>query len=82
MNMTVVQVACGSCNQMVEISVNPSHRIINLEMLSMFIVEHSGQRLCPHCGAVVVPALAAVQGIVMIAAPVASKEQKMVISPN
>jgi hypothetical protein len=77
-----IQVACQACGQPVTIEVSPNHRIVNMATVSILIVEHSSQTLCPSCRAVVMPVMRGVAGVLLEAKVVPAQEQQSVIIPG
>jgi uncharacterized protein (UPF0212 family) len=74
-------VPCAACNAAVEIDISENQRIINLETVSMLVIEHQGQLMCPGCGNVVMPVLKAIAGLMFQAMPVPPEQQNKLVLP-
>lgn len=70
---------CGACGKPVEIELTKPN-VINMEKVSLIIVEHDGQTNCP-CGAVIVPAVQNVAGIGIVGIPVPPEQRKKLVVP-
>jgi len=82
MALQPAKIPCAQCKAPVDVMLAPQPIIINAEFTSVLIIEHSGQKLCPDCGAVVNPAIAGVANMMVIAAKVPSKQQNLVVAPG
>ena len=79
-----MQVSCLVCECEKKIDCPPlaPMRVVNMTAVSVIIIEHPNQVLCPNCGTLVVPAVLQAEVAVGMA-PVPTMDQKPVIlSPN
>ena len=77
-----MKIMCVGCKQPVDVPDLGQPRIINTPVVSMLLIEHPEQVLCPTCKVPVVAMLTGAQ-MQIVAAPVPVKEQAPVIlAPN
>ena len=77
-----MNVMCAGCKQSIELPDLPQSQIMNLPGVSILVVEHSAQTMCPNCLQPVVPAIAGAN-LALVGAVVPVPEQKSVIlAPN
>jgi ribosomal protein S27AE len=79
-----VPLPCGKCGARVEVQLQDTPKIINLDLFSMIIAEHPSQVLCGACGQALQPIIGGLAGgIAMALAPVAPKPgQSKIIIPG
>ena len=77
-----MQIMCGGCNQPIDIPDPAQPQIINMAAVSMLIIEHPEQTLCPRCLVPVVVGLVQAN-LALMCMPVPPRTQKNVIlAPN
>ena len=79
----MVNVVCASCNQVVELPDPPTARIINLEDVSMIVLQHGTYHKCPACGTMLHFAISGCDGIDLVGAPLPGQEKEsLLVKPN
>jgi hypothetical protein len=63
-------VPCGLCGEPVEFEMAEGPKIINMEGVSILVIEHGGFRACPSCGKEVALGVKGVAGVMWATIPV------------
>lgn len=79
MNQQLAHIPCQKCQKPVAVKLH-APKVLNFENVSLVVVEHAGQSVCP-CGATVVPFIAQLGTIGLIAAEVPPDQQSDIIIP-
>lgn len=74
-------ITCGACGEMIEVELMSKPATMNLQTVSVVVVEHQGPLNCPACNTRVVPVMASIQSA-WIATPVAPAEQNLIALPG
>jgi hypothetical protein len=75
-------VSCIGCGQKIEAETLRPMKVMNLVAVSIIVIEHPNQTMCPNCNAPVVASVTSAQ-VATVMAPVPPEEQKgIVIVPN
>lgn len=81
MALQAAKIPCGRCKAPVDVMLAPRPLIMNGEFSSVLVIEHSGQKLCTECGAVVNPGMAGMANLAMVALVVPSNQQNLIVAP-
>ncbi len=79
--MEKTKLPCGVCGELLEVQLQPKPRIVNLETISLIMVEHSAQVGC-KCGATLLPVIMAVGTVGIHLAPVQPQQQSLIVPPG
>lgn len=77
---TQIVLPCGACQKMVHVMVSAQPKLLNMDSVSIIMIEHSTQVLC-QCGATLQVAIAAVPNMLLSLVPVAPQQQQQIIIP-
>ena len=77
-----MKVVCSICKQPIEIADAMPPQIVNKASVSLVIVEHPGQTLCPNCNVMVTAAVAQAQIAVIAVAVPTQAQQPIILAPN
>lgn len=82
MAMLEVPLPCGGCGVAVTVLMSTEPRIINLESISIVLVEHAGRVECPACHSELIPAIAAAPNMLVRLLKVEKKEPNRIVLPG
>lgn len=80
-SLTNVTIPCNKCGHPIDAQLQPKPRIVNLEFVSIVVIDHSGQVTCPRCTSVVQPVVIGVGETGVVYGPVFSTEKQNLIVP-
>lgn len=81
MALESAKLPCGACGKLLDVKLNPKPKIVNLESVSMVVIEHTGQLACP-CGATLMPVVMTVGTVGVHLQPVQPQAQKLIVEPG
>lgn len=76
--LVTAKIPC-TCGAIIDVKVQPTPRIVNCEFVSLIIMDHSGQMICPSCNQTVVPLIRGVDNIFVECQVVPVTKQNLVI---
>jgi hypothetical protein len=75
----MAKVICASCQELIELPDPPIARIINLEDVSMVVLQHGEHHKCPNCGLLLHYAITSLDGIDLVGSPMPGQDSKNLI---